>query len=55
MNIEKYIVSFNIGGWAWNITKESWKDRLKRACECIKKEAPNAWIRCETSSIICQF
>ena len=44
MNIEKYIVSFNIGGWAWTITKESWKDRLKRACECIKKEAPDAWI-----------
>ncbi len=44
MNIEKYIVSFNIGGWVWNITKESWKDRLKGACECIKKEAPNAWI-----------
>ena len=44
MNTEKYIVSFNIAGYAWKITKEYWRDRLKRACNCIKKQAPDAWI-----------
>lgn len=44
MNTEKYIVSFNVAGWAWSITKELWNDRLKRACDCVKKEAHDAWL-----------
>lgn len=44
MEPDKYIVSFNIAGWAWKQTNERWADRLKRACECIKKEAPDAWL-----------
>lgn len=44
MNTEKYIVSFNVAGWNWRITQEPWKDRLERACDCIKKEAPDAWL-----------
>ncbi|MDY4097931.1 MAG: hypothetical protein SOY47_14660 [Lachnospiraceae bacterium] len=44
MDNDKYIVSFNIAGWAWKHTKEKWEDRLKRACDCIKEEAPDAWL-----------
>ncbi len=44
MNNDKYIVSFNIAGYAWKLTKERWEDRLKRACDCIKEQAPDAWL-----------
>lgn len=40
----KYIVSFNLGGWNWKISNEKWKNRLKRACQLIKTEAPGAWL-----------
>lgn len=32
-----------MAGYAWKITKESWESRLKKACNCIKKQAPDAW------------
>lgn len=44
MKVEKYVVSFNIAGWKWEITEEPFGERLKRACRCIKSEAPDAWI-----------
>lgn len=44
MNVEKYVVSFNIAGWKWEITEEPFGERLKRACRCIKSEAPDAWL-----------
>lgn len=42
MDNDNYIVSFNIAGWAWKHTKEKWEDRLKRSCDCIKEEVPDA-------------
>lgn len=44
MDNDKYIVSFNVAGFAWKQTKENWGDRLKRACDLIKEEAPDAWL-----------
>lgn len=44
MQADKFIVSFNVAGWAWTQTNESWEDRLKRACSCVKEEAPDAWL-----------
>lgn len=44
MNAEKYVVSFNVAGWNWKLTKEPFGERLKRACRCIKSEASNAWL-----------
>ena len=44
MEKEKYIISWNLAGYAWKATKEAWGDRLKRACKCIKTEAPDAWL-----------
>lgn len=44
MKNEKFIVSFNLGGYAWKTTTETWQDRLERACMCIKDVAPDAWI-----------
>ena len=44
MKKDKYVISWNLAGWAWKVTEESWKDRLMRGCECIKTVAPNAWL-----------
>lgn len=44
MNVEKYVVSFNVAGWKWKITEEPFGERLKRACRCIKSKASNAWL-----------
>lgn len=44
MEKEKFIVSFNVAGFAWTQTKEKWEKRLKRACACIKEQAPDAWL-----------
>ena len=44
MNSEKYIVSWNLAGWNWRISKERWLDRLGRACNFIKMAAPDAWL-----------
>lgn len=44
MSKEKFIVSFNLAGWAWDSTGEAWGSRLVRACQMIKEEAPNAWL-----------
>lgn len=41
---EKYVVSLNVAGYNWRITKEPFGERLKRACRCIKSEAPDAWL-----------
>ena len=44
MKKEKYVMSTNLAGWGWKITKEPWEERLARACECIKKAAPEAFL-----------
>ncbi|MGN9020023.1 hypothetical protein ACTNBM_13375 [Lachnospiraceae bacterium HCP1S3_C3] len=41
---EKYIVSFNVAGFAWTATNESWVDRLRRTCDYLRKDAPDAWL-----------
>lgn len=40
----KYIVSFNLAGWGWKLTTESWGSRLGRGCQFIKDNAPDAWL-----------
>ena len=42
--VEKFVVSMNVAGYNWRITKEPFEERLKRACRCIKSEAPDAWL-----------
>jgi hypothetical protein len=44
MKNEKYIVLHNLAGWAWSLTDETWENRLRRCCECIKESAPDAWL-----------
>lgn len=44
MQKDKFLVSFNVAGWAWKQTNESWEDRLKRAIACVKEKAPDAWL-----------
>lgn len=42
--VEKFLVPLNVAGYNWRITKEPFEERLKRACRCIKSEAPDAWL-----------
>lgn len=44
MEKNKYIVSFNLAGWGWKLTTESWGSRLDRVCQFIKENAPDAWM-----------
>lgn len=40
----KIIVSYNIAAWRWRITNEKYEDRLKRSCQFIKNNAPQAFL-----------
>lgn len=33
--MERQIISFNMAGWNWRLSKEKWEDRMKRSCEYI--------------------
>lgn len=44
MEKDKFIISFNVAGWAWTQTNEKFEKRLQRACACIKDAAPDAWL-----------
>lgn len=33
--MERQIISYNMAGWNWRLSDESWKDRLNRSCEYI--------------------
>lgn len=44
MNKDKFIISWNLAGFAWKISEERWGDRLERACDYIKETAPDAWV-----------
>lgn len=40
----KEIISYNAAAWRWRISKTKYENRLKRSCDFIKKNAPQAFI-----------
>lgn len=38
--MERNIISYNMAGWNWRLSKESWEKRMKRSCEYILDKTP---------------
>lgn len=38
MDNDKYIVSFNIAGWAWKHANEKWEYRLKERVTALRRK-----------------
>ncbi|MBD5495751.1 MAG: hypothetical protein HDR12_15655 [Lachnospiraceae bacterium] len=42
--MDMQIVSLNMAGWNWRLSKETWNDRLERICEYIKSKSSNPFL-----------